>query len=107
MTSWYEKTYLLSDHWKRTRDEHMELAEGKCEMPRCYNDATQIHHLNYACLWHETSEDLMALCGDCHLRIHGRQPRAPRLLKAANDNWKPLGEAVQGTLWDLMNKQAS
>jgi hypothetical protein len=42
---------------------------GWCEEYR-YRLAVVVHHLNYACLFNQGPEDLMALCVDCHNKMH-------------------------------------
>lgn len=60
--------YLKSDHWRLLR--HSVLSQrSSCE--RCKNrPPTQVHHLEYKNLFDVTSNDLVALCSDCHTRIH-------------------------------------
>jgi 5-methylcytosine-specific restriction endonuclease McrA len=75
---WYNRVYLRSPHWRKIRWHHLCRAGHWCE--ECwYGPATVVHHLNYGRLFNEGPEDLLALCEDCHNRMHP-------IPKAANDN---------------------
>jgi hypothetical protein len=64
----YDK-YISSKTWRKRRREVLERSKGKCE--KCIaNDADEVHHLTYARLGNEASEDLIALCTDCHNEAH-------------------------------------
>lgn len=74
---WYNRQYLRSLAWRQTRLNYLGRVGWKCE--RCHVRACRlVHHLSYARLYHEQPEDLIALCNECHEKLHG--------LTAANDN---------------------
>lgn len=63
--------YLQSPEWAERRRRVLRRAGGICE--GCLtNRATQVHHLTYARVRAEMLFDLVAICGDCHERIHER-----------------------------------
>lgn len=59
--------YLQSYLWKDKRDFFLKL-KPICE--KCGSKATQAHHKNYENVGNEGQRDLMALCSDCHKKIH-------------------------------------
>lgn len=64
------KKYIQSDEWKAKRQAKLEDCQYKCECEGgCTREATQIHHLHYDTLGHETMDDLQALCPKCHMKI--------------------------------------
>jgi len=66
--SWYNE-YLLSEEWQSLRIRVFARARGVCE--GCgINSATQVHHLTYVRVGQEMLFDLVAVCDDCHSRIH-------------------------------------
>ena len=62
----YEK-YLNSPAWQVKRDAVMDRNGGQCV---CGADATEVHHKNYDNIGKEPLEELVALCEDCHKRVH-------------------------------------
>jgi hypothetical protein len=82
------REYLGTDAWKLKADQAKADAGFKCQLiwngRRCSNRATQCHHITYARLFHERPSDLMAVCSDCHRRIHHV------LQIVANENQLPL-----------------
>lgn len=65
----YDK-YLESPQWSTTRDKVLKRAQGVCE--GCLErPAIHIHHQTYAHLGHEFMFELLALCEECHARLHG------------------------------------
>jgi 5-methylcytosine-specific restriction endonuclease McrA len=63
------EAHLQSAKWKALREKVIERAKGYCE--GCgHNKATQAHHLSYERMGEEMLFDLVAVCDDCHLRIH-------------------------------------
>lgn len=79
--------YLLSDHWKLTRQLALQRAGNRCQcgqcplasfyphelrewFPRSYS-RLEVHHLTYERLGAEVDDDLLVLCGWCHSRLHG------------------------------------
>ncbi len=65
--AWYA-SYLLTDHWRKTRKNKMRATRGHCEM--CGYSAEQIHHIHYRRLGRERNTDLIALCYKCHQIFH-------------------------------------
>lgn len=64
------REYLNSSAWKQKRLKVLNRAKFTCE--RCRkNQATQIHHKTYERVFKERLGDLQALCGDCHMEVHG------------------------------------
>jgi 5-methylcytosine-specific restriction endonuclease McrA len=62
--------YLNSNTWKQKRLKVLNRAKFTCE--RCKKkQATQIHHLTYDRIFNEKLSDLQAVCGKCHMAIHG------------------------------------
>ena len=65
----YEE-YLLSPMWKARRVDVLTAARFKCQ--RCFKPATDVHHKTYANLFNEPTEDLEALCRECHEEEHSQ-----------------------------------
>lgn len=63
--------YLASPEWRDQRQRVMERANGLCEGCRLA-PAKEVHHLSYEHWGHEFLFELVALCGDCHDRIHAK-----------------------------------
>lgn len=70
------REYLLSEHWKATRNAARHRAGYRCQ--RCgkqYEPAERgklnVHHLSYDRLGAERDEDLEVLCRPCHASGHG------------------------------------
>lgn len=59
---------LMSSHWAQIRRDARELSGGRCEM--CRGPGEEVHHLTYERLGHETLDDVMVVCFDCHEQIH-------------------------------------
>lgn len=66
--------YLKSVEWAGRRERVMERARGLCEGCRG-RPATEVHHLTYEHVTREFLFELVALCGDCHARMHGAPTR--------------------------------
>lgn len=63
--------YLASAAWKERRRLVKQRANNSCE--GCGKAAaTEVHHLSYAHWGQEFLFELVALCGDCHDRIHAK-----------------------------------
>lgn len=70
-TSWFRNynAYLESDAWKAKRILVFKRAGGICE--GCGEaPATQVHHQTYAHVGNEFLFELVALCDECHNRLH-------------------------------------
>jgi hypothetical protein len=65
-------SYLKSDHWKDTRARFYSsgLYKGRCECCWKRNKPLDIHHKSYRRIGKEKLNDLIALCRDCHFRLH-------------------------------------
>jgi hypothetical protein len=70
ISDWYRNVYLRSEHWREYRLEKLDWDNYRCA--DCMERATQVHHRpeEYAFLWHETVEQCVSLCAECHLRRH-------------------------------------
>ena len=66
--------YLRSETWKLKRQKVLERAKGICEGCR-EREATQIHHLTYRHVQDEFLWELVAICDDCHNRVHLDGPK--------------------------------
>lgn len=61
--------YLASPEWAAKRKKVMARAKGVCE--GCGDrPPTEVHHLTYAHVSNEFLFELVALCHDCHERLH-------------------------------------
>jgi 5-methylcytosine-specific restriction endonuclease McrA len=66
------KEYLKTEHWKEIRSKK-KIKKHHCAI--CGSkENLQVHHLNYDCLWKETTEDLRVLCNKCHELAHKLEP---------------------------------
>lgn len=63
----YEK-YLKTDWWLNLREKY--LLGASCS--GCGHPASELHHVNYANLGHETELDVIPLCRLCHAEVHRR-----------------------------------
>ena len=61
--------YLAGSVWKRKRELVFERANGICEGCR-ESPATQVHHLLYEHVGDEFLFELVAVCDECHDRLH-------------------------------------
>jgi 5-methylcytosine-specific restriction endonuclease McrA len=73
---WFEahNEYLQTDEWQEKREAVLDREDSLCQGCRAAL-ATQIHHLNYDNWRDELLFQLVALCEDCHERVHGRKFR--------------------------------
>lgn len=61
--------YLKSSEWRKRRLAVLKRANGLCE--GCgYVPSTQVHHLTYDHWKEEFLWELVAICDDCHERVH-------------------------------------
>jgi 5-methylcytosine-specific restriction endonuclease McrA len=61
--------YLSSAEWKAKRAKVLDRAKGICE--GCLEQkATQVHHLTYKHFKCEFMFELIAICDECHARLH-------------------------------------
>lgn len=71
-------TYMASREWRLKRKEVMAQTDGWCE--RCHSaKATQVHHLTYENLGHESLNELQGLCRSCHAFISADSNEDPML----------------------------
>jgi hypothetical protein len=62
--------YLSSPEWKAKRELVYKRDEYKCQ--KCLaKDVDDVHHLTYENLGNEKLIDLISVCRDCHIEIHG------------------------------------
>ena len=61
------KEYLDSPAWEVKRDDVIERDGGQCV---CGTQATEVHHKTYNNIGKEPLSDLVALCKECHERVH-------------------------------------
>jgi 5-methylcytosine-specific restriction endonuclease McrA len=70
------EVHLQSPKWKALRKKVIERANGICE--GCgRNKATQAHHLTYERVGDEMLFDLVAVCDECHSKVHQKAEPAP------------------------------
>lgn len=63
------RTYMQSPAWQKKRDKVLKRANGICE--GCGEArADDVHHLTYEHFMDEFLFELVAICRDCHIRIH-------------------------------------
>lgn len=64
--------YLQTVAWKRKREAVLERANYVCQaqMQGCFGRASQAHHLTYEHVFDEPLFDLVAVCRNCHERLH-------------------------------------
>lgn len=64
--------YLNSAVWRRIRKRVLKRDKLKCQ--DCGQQADQVHHLSYsaAVMAGDDDSQLISMCGDCHLKRHGR-----------------------------------
>jgi len=60
--------YLESETWIKLRCDIITIRGDKCE--RCGKGGVHVHHRSYKNLGHEEPEDLVLLCGSCHMETH-------------------------------------
>jgi hypothetical protein len=64
--------YLKSPEWARRRATVLRRAGGICE--GCLGrKATQVHHLTYDHIYNEFMFELVAVCDECHKRLHSEK----------------------------------
>jgi 5-methylcytosine-specific restriction endonuclease McrA len=64
------EAYLQSQEWADKRELIFKRAKGFCE--GCGQaPAREVHHLSYENCFNEFLWELVAICRDCHERVHG------------------------------------
>ena len=110
MSSKYKK-YLNSDSWKELKIDLLVSRGCKCE--KCGKNQKpqylQVHHKTYKNIFQENPEDLILVCGKCHMKEHGlikekkkTKPR-PKKVKKYKNVWQVVNDAKNGKL--KTNKQ--
>jgi len=61
--------YLQSDHWLEF-SEKIKRERIVCEECGSSKPWLEVHHCNYDCLWHETDDDVILYCANCHEKLH-------------------------------------
>lgn len=68
--------YLKSDDWKAKAEARRKIDKGICQLCRQASDMLEVHHLSYFHIKNENIyTDLIALCPDCHRKIHAMMCR--------------------------------
>jgi 5-methylcytosine-specific restriction endonuclease McrA len=68
--AWYED-YLQSPGWAELRRKVLAREKGICQ--GCtVEKATEVHHTTYSHVGNELLFELLALCSNCHAKVHGR-----------------------------------
>lgn len=71
---WYSN-YLLSDEWKKLREQAVQRAGYKCQMCNS-NGELHVHHRTYQNFNKESViNDLVVLCATCHEQYHNKEGR--------------------------------
>ena len=68
--------YLNTDHWRFVAEATKWASGYKCALCGCETQL-ETHHKAYGNLGHETPDDVIVLCRDCHAKHHGKLPEAP------------------------------
>jgi hypothetical protein len=67
----YEE-YLAGPVWRKKREKILDRSGGICEGCR-EKTATQVHHLSYEHVGNEFLFELVAVCDDCHDKLHNQK----------------------------------
>jgi hypothetical protein len=71
--------YLLTTHWRRTRERLFALRGEACEA--CGTTAAlHVHHRSYRRIGHEALDDLQILCRECHSAMHPHRRQEPDVI---------------------------
>ena len=62
--------YLASPHWQAIKSAYRKNRKLPQYCIGCRNEHFELHHRSYARLGHETIGDLIALCRECHSKVH-------------------------------------
>lgn len=63
--------YLNTRHWKTFIEEAYINANHTCQLCNAKNVGLNVHHKTYVNRGHETFNDVIVLCSDCHKKVHG------------------------------------
>lgn len=64
--------YLQSTHWQEFRLKILAFWDYKCCL--CFRAAKDVHHRTYSRVGMELETDCVALCRECHVKVHGAMP---------------------------------
>jgi len=83
----YEE-YRDTDHWRFIAEAAKWASGYKCGL--CGHETQlETHHKTYEHLGHETPDDVIVLCRDCHAKHHGKLPELPEPeAKSAGQRWR-------------------
>ena len=101
------REYLDSEVWKQKRQAVMDRERGRCQLiranGRCYEPASQVHHIEYPSQWGgERLIDLRAVCDGCHQWIHQNEKNS-----GAKVVWATSGKASKDFPNPLPRRRAS
>ena len=90
-TPWPElyADYLKSQQWADKRDRVLRRANYHCE-GCAQRPATDVHHLTYEHVTQEFLFELVALCRECHARVHEQSDDRPKAT-----TWTPKHGSIQ------------
>jgi len=63
-----------SESWQSKRLWAVERAGGWCQMCGVMLTHFDVHHLTYEHMGYEYPSEIIAICRDCHKKIHSNQP---------------------------------
>jgi hypothetical protein len=63
--------YLHTRHWKWFAKEACDNANHTCQLCNATDTGLNVHHKTYRNRGHETFNDVIVLCSDCHKKVHG------------------------------------
>ena len=61
--------WMNSDGWRKKRNKKLKEAGYKCELCGSAKNL-RVHHITYENLGHEPMDDLLAVCDNCHKKLH-------------------------------------
>ena len=78
------RKYLEGETWSKLRCDILTIRGDKCEV--CGKGGVHVHHRSYKNLGHEEPEDLVLLCGACHMKAHNIKNPKPKRLSTGKKN---------------------
>jgi hypothetical protein len=89
--------YLESPEWREKRAVVLKRANGVCE--GCLlRKATQVHHTTYDHFGDEFMFELIAICDECHKRLHTEKFEKNEVDREPSNEWRD-GFACDGCRW--------
>lgn len=70
------QTYMASKAWQRRRASYFAEGWPKCCVACGAGSNITLHHMTYVRLGNEASRDLIAICRECHERLHDKASNA-------------------------------